>query len=191
MIEINLLPETVRPQKKAYFKLDIGLTKVKLFAGASIAGVLILLLIILSVGSSVRKGQILKLMAKEEITLPQKLDIEAVNREIVLLQSKLDAFDGITKRSFLWAQKLNELSGMVLQGIWFTRIQTDVENRLIIEGSVISKKEEAMVSVGKFMKKIMENSSFFKDFSNINLETLERSNIENRGVVDFRILLYF
>jgi len=104
---------------------------------------------------------------------------------------KMAALDGITNRRFLWAEKLNGLSDLVLPGIWFTRVRTDSEKRLIIEGSVISKKEEAMAAVGKFMKDIREHESFFKDFSNIKLETAQRRSIDDKDVVDFRIALYF
>jgi hypothetical protein len=86
---------------------------------------------------------------------------------------------------------LNELSDLVLPGIWLTRIYTDSENRFIIEGSVISKKEEAMATVGKFMKDIREGRLFFKDFSDIKLESVQRKGAGDRDVVDFRIVLYF
>ena len=97
----------------------------------------------------------------------------------------------ITKRDFLWSKKLNELSDIILPGIWFTRIYTDSKNRLILEGSVISKEEEAMASVGKFMKDISEKNSFFKDFDNIKLESVQRENINDRNIVKFIIALYF
>jgi len=61
----------------------------------------------------------------------------------------------------------------------------------MIEGSVISKKEEAMATVGKFMKNIREDASFFRDFANIKLESVQRKSLEERDVVDFKIVLYF
>ncbi len=61
----------------------------------------------------------------------------------------------------------------------------------MIEGSVISKKEEAMASVGKFMKDLREDEAFFKDFTNVKLESVERQSLDNRDVVEFKIVLYF
>jgi hypothetical protein len=99
--------------------------------------------------------------------------------------------DQLTKRKFLWTEKLNQLSDLVLPGIWFTHVYTDSENRLIIEGSVVSKSEEAMASVGKFMKNLKDDQQFFKDFKNIKLESVQRKNKEERDMVDFKIALYF
>ena len=192
MIEINLLPEKMRKQKKTYLKLDLKMMgEFKMLAGGVLVGVLILLLVLLSIGSAVRKRQTIKLMRVEEKIGPQKVQAEAVNKEASILKMKMAALDGITKRRFLWAEKLNGLSGLVLPGIWFTRISTDSYERLIIEGSAISKEEKAMATVGKFMKNIKENSPFFKDFSDIKLETVQRKSIDERDVVDFRIALYF
>jgi len=192
MIEINLLPENIRKKNLPYLNLDFKmLAEFKVLAGGIAAGALVLLVIILLIGSSVRKRQVLNLIREEESIGPRRVQAETVNKEISLLKVKLAVLDDITRRRFLWAQKLSELSDMVLPGIWFTRIYTDMDKRLIIEGSVISKEEKAMASVGKFMKDVRENSLFFKDFSNIKLEQVQRRSIDERDVVDFRIALYF
>ena len=191
MIQVNLLPEEMRRQKNLYFALDLTMARDRFLVGGVLAGILILLLVIPLLGSSIRKRQIARLRLEEQKIAPQKREIEAIAKEVSILRAKMAGLDQITKRRFLWAQKLNELSDLILPGIWFTRIRTDSDERLIIEGSVISKKEKAMASVGKFMKNIKEQGLFFKDFSNIKLETVQRKNIDTRDVVDFRIALYF
>jgi Tfp pilus assembly protein PilN len=191
MIQVNLLPEGMRRQKKFYLALDLTMARDRFLVGGVLAGILILLFVIPLIGSSLMKKQIARLRLEEQKIAPQKREIEAIAKEISILRSKMAGLDQITKRRFLWAQKLNELSDLILPGIWFTRIRTDSDEKLIIEGSVISKKEEAMASVGKFMKNIKEQGLFFKDFSNIKLETVQRKNIDTRDIVDFRIALYF
>lgn len=192
MIEINLLPEKLRRQKKFDLKFDLEtINKVKFLAGGIFTGILVLLVLFLFIGSSVRKKQIIGLMMKEQAISQEKTRAEEANKEILSLMAKMSELDEITKRSFSWSRKLNELSGLVLPGIWLTRIYTDSENRFIIEGSVISKKGEAMATVGKFMKDLREGRSFFKDFSNIKLESVQRRGTGDRDVVDFRIVLYF
>lgn len=192
MIEINLLPEEMRKRRSSSFKLDLEIVdRVKFLAGGIALGALILLVIIFSIGSSLRKKQIIRLVAEEQKFDPQRSKVEKVDKEISVLKTKINVLREITKRKFLWAEKLDEVSDLVLPGIWFTKIYTDSENRLIMHGSVISKKEEAMASVGKFMKNIREHRSFFEDFSDIKLETVQRKSIDGRDVVDFKIALYF
>lgn len=191
MIEINLLPEEMRRENRFRFNLDIEASKVGFLAGGVLIGFLIIVVILFSIGSSVRKGQTANLIKKEQRILPQKSEVEAVNKEIAVLNAKMAALQGIARRRYLWAEKLNQLSDMILQGIWFTRIYTDSGERLIIEGGVISKREEAMAAVGNFMKEIRGNEAFFKDFTNIKLESVQRKSLDERDVVDFRIVLYF
>lgn len=182
----------MRKQKKLDFKIDLEMVgKVKFLAGGIFAGVLILLVALLLIGSAVRKRQIMSLMSKEQAMSSEKAQAEEVNKDILFMMAKMAELNEVTKRKFFWSQKLNELSNIVLPGIWFTRVYTDAEGRFIIEGSVVSKKQEAMATVGKFMKDIRENQSFFKDFSNVKLESVQRKGAGERDVVDFRIALYF
>ena len=192
MIEINLLPEDLRKQKKMDLKLDLEVIgKVKFLAGGVFAGIVIFIIIFLFAGSSIRKKQIIGLMMKEQAISAEKTRAEEANKEIIFLMAKMTELDEIIKTKFNWSRKLNELSDLVLPGIWFTHIYTDAEDRLIIEGSVVSKKEEAMAAVGKFMKDIRKNEPFFKDFSDIKLESVQRKGTGDRDVVDYRIVLYF
>ena len=135
--------------------------------------------------------QINGLLAREKNFSSRLSQIDSVNKEIAVLKAKMSILDQLTKRKFLWTEKLNQLSDLVLPGIWFTHVYTDSENRLIIEGSVFSKSEEAMASVGKFMKNVKDDQQFFRDFKNIKLESVQRKNKEERDMVDFKIALYF
>jgi len=192
MIEINLLPEELRRQKRFDFKFDLEmLGNIKFLAGGIFAGVLVILLLFLFIGSSVRKNQIIRLMAKEQAISPQKAQAEEANKEILSLIARMGELSEITKGKFPWSRKLNDLSDVALPGMWFTRVYTDSGGRFIIEGSVISKREEAMATVGKFMKDARENQSFFRDFTDIKLESVQRKGTGDKDVVDFRIALYF
>ncbi|MDP2981583.1 MAG: hypothetical protein Q8N67_05955 [Candidatus Omnitrophota bacterium] len=192
MIEINLLPEELRKKKsEPVFNLNMESEKLRFLAIGGAAGILILIVIALSLGSFIRKAQINDLLAREKVFSDRLSRISIINKEIAILKAKMAVLDQLTKRKFLWTEKLNQLSDLLLPGIWFTHIYTDSENRLMIEGSVISKSEEAMAFVGKFMKNVKDNRQFFKDFKSIKLESVQRKNKEERDVVDFKISLYF
>jgi len=191
MIEINLLPKNLRKKKQFQFNLDLQANSVRLMGGGAIAGVLIVLIIFFSVGASIRKAQVSRLIKREQGMAQQTSQAETISRDVSILNAKMAVLDEVIQRSFLWAEKLNQLSDLILPGIWFTRIYMDSGNRLILEGSVISKKEEAMASVGKFMKGLRENESFFKDFANVKLESVERKSLDKRDVVEFKVVLYF
>ena len=193
MIQINLLPEELRKKKsEPVFNLNMEAEKLRFLAIGGAAGILILIVIALSLGSFIRKAQINDLLAREKVFSDRLSKIDSINKEITVLKAKMVVLDQITKRKFIWAEKINQLSDLVLPGIWFTRVYTDSsENKLTIEGSVISKSEEAMASVGKFMKNLKDDAQFFKDFKNIRLESVQRKEKDEMGIVDFKIVLYF
>ncbi|MFA5388920.1 MAG: hypothetical protein WC312_04100 [Candidatus Omnitrophota bacterium] len=192
MIEINLLPEELRRKKtEPAFSLDMGSGKMKFLAAGGAAGILVLIVIAFFLGTSIRNSQIDRLLAKEKNFSVRFSRVDNINKEIALLRSKTAVLDQLTKRKFLWAEKLNRLSDLALPGIWFTHVYTDAENRLIIEGSVISKSEEAMAFVGKFMKNVKDDQGFFRDFKSVKLESVQRKSKGERDVVDFKIALYF
>ena len=192
MVEINLLPEELRKKKsEPVFNLNIEAEKLRFLAIGGAVGILILIVIALFLGSFIRKAQINSLLAREKVFSDRLSKINGINKEIAVLKAKMAVLDQLTKRKFLWTEKLNQLSDLILPGIWFTHIYTDSENRLMIEGSVISKSEEAMASVGKFMKNIKDDQRFFKDFKSIKLESVQRKNKEERDAVDFKISLDF
>ena len=192
MIEINLLPEELRKKKtESSFNLNIEAEKLKFLIGGGAIGFLIFIVIVFFLGSFIRGAQIKRLLARENNFSGRLSQIDSVNKEIAVLKSKMTTLDQLTKRKFLWAEKLNQLSDLTLPGIWFTHIYTDTENRLIIEGSVVSKSEEAMAFVGKLMKNLKDDQLFFRDFNNIKLESVQRKIKEERDMVDFKIALYF
>jgi len=192
MIEINLLPEELRKKKSEFsFDLNMGAEKLKFWIAGGAVGTLILIFTLIFTASFIRKAQIDGLLAREKDFSSKFSQVDSVNKEIVVLRAKMSALDQLTKRKFLWTEKLNQLSDLVLPGIWFTHVYTDSENRLIIEGSVVSKSEEAMASVGKFMKNLKDDQQFFKDFKNIKLESVQRKNKEEKDIVDFKVALYF
>jgi len=192
MIEINLLPEELRKKKaEPAFSLNVESEKLRFWGIGGSAGLLVFLVAVLFLGSFIRQAQIKSLIAKEKNFSAKLGELDSINKEIGALKIKMSVLDQLTKRKFLWAEKLNQLSDLILPGIWFTRVYTDTENRLIIEGSVISKSEEAMASVGKFMKNLKDSGNFFRDFNNIKLESVQRKNREEMDIVDFKIALFF
>ncbi|MFA4992155.1 MAG: PilN domain-containing protein [Candidatus Omnitrophota bacterium] len=191
MIEINLLPEELQKKKRFSFNLNLEPSKLMVYGGGGIAGLLVLLVLLLFLGSFIRGIQISGLDKKEKAFAPKMAEIELVNKEITDVKTKMGALNGVTVRKFLWAEKLNQLSDLVPPGAWFTRVRTDPENRFIIEGSVVSRGEEEMASVGKFMKNLKDDQKFFRDFTNIKLESVQRKNKDGVDMLDFKIALYF
>jgi hypothetical protein len=62
---------------------------------------------------------------------------------------------------------------------------------LIISGYASRLGEEDTALIGKFMKALKENPSFYSDFSDIELGTIKRDKIEDQEVMGFKITCLF
>lgn len=58
---------------------------------------------------------------------------------------------------------------------------------LIISGYATGQGEDGTASVGKFIKSLKDNSSFYADFSDIELGAIKRDKIEDQEVMSFKI----
>ena len=109
-----------------------------------------------------------------------------------------------------WAKKLNSLSDCLVAGIWLTGIscedkQMDVQVQvkskfetkkvalryLNISGYASSAGEDSTALVGKFIKSMKDDPSYFADFSEIKLESIKSEKVLDQEVMSFRITCLF
>ena len=188
MIEINLLPEDLRKRKK-----KIDLPKIPLLPAVS-AFLAILLVVYLVMGLAVglKKRTLRRLTKRWEDLAPQKNEVELLKTQINSLNRKVEIIDQLTVNRILWAKKLNDLSSLITSGVWLNSLSLDVSNRcLVLKGTVASKKGEEMASVGKFMRVLKEDKSFFEEFANLELVSIQRRKIKNVEVIDFTLKCHF
>ncbi|MBI5144104.1 MAG: PilN domain-containing protein [Candidatus Omnitrophica bacterium] len=62
---------------------------------------------------------------------------------------------------------------------------------LVISGFASSMGEEGTALVGKFIKNLKENDSFYSDFSDIELDVIKSDRIEEQEVMNFKITCLF
>ncbi len=62
---------------------------------------------------------------------------------------------------------------------------------LIISGAASSAGEEETALIGRFIKSLKSNSDFYSDFSDIELGTIMRENVEGQEVMTFKITCLF
>ena len=66
-----------------------------------------------------------------------------------------------------------------------------VSKYLIISGFASTVGEEGTALIGKFIKGLKDNSSFYSDFSYIELGAIKRDRIEDQEVMSFRLTCLF
>lgn len=151
--------------------------------------------------------------------LPEKKEAEQFKTDISNMSKKISAIDELMVKRFSWARKLNDLSNSVTAGIWLTQLGYDekivekpravsnvavsdqtsdkqvtekfTERYLIISGAASSMGEEGTALIGRFIKNLKENSSFYSDFSDIELGNIKREQSSGQEIMTFKITCLF
>lgn len=157
---------------------------------------------------------------KYKQVLPGKQEAEQLKLQVSKMSKKVSAIDELMVRRFSWAKKLNDLSDSLTPGIWLTQLEYDerltekpkaeggmlkgkegqegkpptekaIERYLIISGAGQSMGEEGTALIGRFIKSLKENSSFYSDFSDIELGSIKREQAGGQEIMTFKITCLF
>ena len=190
MIDINLVPPHLRKERKSRL---LGTINIPLEIVIGCAGGLLFLLGLIHVGLLlVNVGKLAQhktLQAQWEGMRTEKESVDSVVSEMRKFQGKYQALDDIIKKGELsWAQNLNLLSDHLPRGMWFKKISFN-EKMLFIEGSAISQGANEIVNVGLLISNLKASEDFMKNFSELELGSIQRRRIKNVEIADFVITM--
>lgn len=167
MLEINLLPEILKKQR-------IIIPKGLLVACGLILTV-ILFLWQMSVNSRLieNRERIKEIESEWKRAAAAKEELEEYEKETEKLKKKSEIVSYLMVDRILWSKKLNEISDLIIDGIWLDTLKLD-NKLLLIEGNVYSENKDEMAIVGNFMNILKKDSSFFSGFSDVELKIIKR-----------------
>jgi Tfp pilus assembly protein PilN len=105
--------------------------------------------------------------------LKLKNEYGSYKKELKSLEERAAVVNYLMADRVFCSQKLNELSDLLINGIWLTTIELS-DDMLTIEGNVYSKEGKEEAIVGNFMNNIKHHESFFKDFHDVELKIIKR-----------------
>ena len=182
MIEINLLPEELKAKSKKSAK---AMKSMQILYFIPLAfGILIIVHLYLSsviIAGNIRLGL---LDNKWQSLKPQRQMLEDSRKGYQGLSQDDAAVQQLAKEGIMWAKKLNKLSLNLPAGIWFNEISVSPKD-FILKGSVVSLQQEEMNAINKFMDNLKKDSVFLKDFSNLELTSVQKKVIGGYDIADF------
>ncbi|MCM8782157.1 MAG: hypothetical protein NC828_03810 [Candidatus Omnitrophica bacterium] len=210
MIKLNLLPGEFKkkkivekPKKEKRPTVTIKFDKLLKF-GSQAARFARVFLVIL-IGAHFLLGALIffkavllkKLDLQWQPLQPKKAEMEKINLECATLEKIVLPVRQLVENKFLWSKKLNQISDLMIPGVWLNRlvfeeqfkdVQKGVYKKaLILEGCAVSSFGEETALIGKFIKVLQEDKEFFSDFSEIKSGPLEKAVIEKTPIMYFRI----
>jgi len=188
MININLLPEKMQRRKSRKGLLPGGLVLPREIVIGLIGGFLVFLAVWHVLLQVVIMGRCIQLRAMEsrwKKVMPQKMEVDAVVKELRGLQSRLKAIKSLKgPNEISWSRKLKTLSDDVSYGVWLRQLALE-DNTLLINGSSASKHKVEMINVHNFVKALKNDAVFMAGVASMELESIKSRQVGEASVADF------
>jgi len=182
MIEINLLPEEQRAAKKS-----AGIDpKLFLFAAPAVLVIFILAHVYVTSRLLVNKFQLTGLEANWKKLEPQRKQLEVLRREYDVSLEDAKMMQDIIGKRINWSEKLNKMSLNLPSGIWFTEISLSSKD-LSLKASAVSLQKEEVNLINRYIDNLKKDENFSRDFSGLDLGSVQRKTIGGYDVVDFTL----
>ncbi len=188
MIEINLVPPQLQKKRKGRGILGRGINIPREIIIGLVGGffvILLLISILLQITIFTKYAQCKRLKTEWEQILPMKTRVDTVLNQLRTLQAKIRSIEDITGgKKIKWSEKLNAVSDSLSRGIWLKSVIGN-KQRLVIEGSAVSKGKDEISSVHDFAASLKKNKNFGGYLSNLELGSIQRRTIKTVEVADF------
>jgi Tfp pilus assembly protein PilN len=193
MIDINLIPESMRKNRRAKMvaaatSAPAGLSKSSIFG---LLGAFTALLILALLGC---QGYLALQISKRNNLKKQLADIEQARKNVELtikeikdLNVRVKTLEKVVgERTILWAEKLNEISDNLPRGVWLTKVALEAQF-LVLEGSAVSKMKTEIADIHILTGKLKTSKSFMVNLKSLELDMIKARNVDNLSVADFKI----
>ena len=190
MIDINLIPAALRKNDKGNANsLTINIPhNVLLGVGSGLILLVVTVNLFLGLVWLIGFGRLSACNAEWQKLAADKTVLDAIYKESGDLKNKIKMIsDMTTKKSVLWAPKFNAISDALPRGLWIRRMTLD-KTSLTMEGSVVSKNRNEINNVGLFLSALKQNNGFIKDFSSLEVNSIQRGKSNSVEVTDFTVM---
>lgn len=183
MLKINLVPHDARkPTPSPLAELHRTPLMRLIIAGMMLVAALQALPIM------IRKQQLRELRGKIEALVPKKAELDQLQRMLYRLQVQERAFQQFNKEQGGWAARLNGLSDLTPDGVWFHELVLDDEQGLIIiQGLAIGQGGTEMVGIGRLVQDLKAHPDFAAAVQEIQIESIKRTQDRDMELVQFTL----
>ncbi|RKY29889.1 MAG: hypothetical protein DRP74_08050, partial [Candidatus Omnitrophota bacterium] len=184
MIEINLLPDELKPKAKSKVVAISGSDPTKFLYLIPLAfAILLIIHILLFFTNSIKQAQLGCLNRRWSEFAPQRQQFESFSKEYESLIADTKLVQELTRKRIAWSQKLNKLSQYLPEGVWFNELILNKKS-FLLQGSAVSLQRQELNLIRSFIDSLKNDRSFFEDFANLELTTIQKRVIAGYDVLD-------
>lgn len=182
LLRINLLPESAHKASQQ---------SVEQFYRTPLVGLIVGVLVLIGLGIQVplhfNHRRLDSLNTKIRALEPKQVEVKRVQELLIRLRNQRDAFQALKSGTGSWAQRLNLISTVTPNGVWFTELSLDKTKGLVIQGMALASQGPEMVTVTRLVQDLQSDANFAAAFKQIQLESIKRVQKGDFDVVQFTI----
>ncbi len=182
MLKINLLPEG---ERKATLSPVEQLHRTPL-VWVVVAGML-LLVGILWIPLTVYRQQVRALEIQIQALTPKKAEVDRLQQFTRQLRAQETAFKELREDQHLWSKRLNVISNLTPDGVWYTELAMDLQRGLVIQGAALGQGGAEMVGIGRLVQELKANPDFSSAIKDIQIESIKRAQDKEIEIVQFTL----
>jgi Tfp pilus assembly protein PilN len=182
MVHINLLPTAYRKPQASSAQQFIRSPLAFLVAGC-LAGVSVLLVVV----AQMRQATLVNLEVQIRELEPKRKSIDDLRKTVEMLREQKGLLETVVKSRSQWARRLNQLSNVTPDGVWFTDLLIDGEKGLVLQGSAVGQGGAEMVQIGRLAQDLKSDATFSSAVRDIQIQSIESVQEQETEVVKFTL----
>ena len=182
LLKINLLPEAFRKTSNSPLNQLYRTPLMWISVGA-----MAIVALLLWLPAAVHRRQLEQLTATIQQLTPKKQEVDQLQQALKRLQIQQAAFRKLQGGQGFWSRRLNTLSDVTPDGVWFTELVLDESKGLTIEGSAIGQSGSEMVSVGRLVQDLKADPGFASVVKDVQIESIKRVQEREIELVQFAL----
>jgi Tfp pilus assembly protein PilN len=182
MVTINLLPVSYRKPKESQAH-QLARSPLAFLA----AGGLIAIALLLVATTRVRHMRLAGIENQLQQIRSRKASLDALMASVQELRDQKLGLERVIKSRSQWAKRLNQLSNVTPEGVWFTDLLLDAEKGLVIQGSALGHGGEEMVQIGRLAQDLKSDPGFSAMVRDIQIQSIESMQEKETEIVKFTL----
>lgn len=179
MIEINLLPEEIKPAKTR-----LAFDPRQLLLGLPVILIVLIIAHFNVIAQSIGVNKKYSILNKEWKETAGQREALKLSKDKFAAGAGAVGFAQAAKSRITWAQKLALLSVNLPQGVWLNELAVNDKN-FTLKGSVVSQDKQEMGLINEFLNNLKQDKVFFNGFTSLELGPAQREMVVSTERVDF------
>jgi Tfp pilus assembly protein PilN len=182
MLKINLLPSSVR-QGSASTLEQLHRTPLM----AVLVGGMVLILVLLGIPVQLQRQRLQQLQQRISELKPRKAEVDQLRQFMDDLRAQELAFEALERVGRRWSKRLNTLSNVMPDGVWFNEMTVEKAKRMVLQGAAVGEGGRETESINRLVQDLKSDPDFSAAVSNLQIESIKRIQDHEIEIMQFTL----